>query len=178
MKLDDFAGTTPVFRPETFFDGRLRAWGLFQDRFGTVRRQFTVDIQGSFDGHELVLVEDFLYDDGEIDQRIWRIQRTGEASYAGRADDVVGPAEGEVAGRAMRWRYQLDLPVGERIWRVTFDDWMFLQDDDTLINRATMSKLGVTLGEVLIFFRRMPDGEGSADGEAAAQEAEQRTQQG
>jgi hypothetical protein len=29
-------------------------------------------------------------------------------------------------------------------------------DDDTLINRSSMSKLGVELGQVSLFFRRQP----------------------
>ena len=31
---------------EQFFDGNFRAYGQFQDIFGTVRRQFTVTIKG------------------------------------------------------------------------------------------------------------------------------------
>jgi hypothetical protein len=33
---------------------------------------------------------------------------------------------------------------------VQFDDWMFLVDERVMLNRATMSKFGVTLGEVLL----------------------------
>jgi hypothetical protein len=39
--------------------------------------------------------------------------------------------------------------------QVHFDDWMFLQDERTLIHRATVSKFGFTLGEVIIFFRKV-----------------------
>tara|TARA_R110002096_G_scaffold327801_7_gene521941 strand:+ start:3176 stop:3355 length:180 start_codon:yes stop_codon:yes gene_type:complete len=39
--------------------------------------------------------------------------------------------------------------------RATFDNWMWLQPDGgTLINRAYMSKYGIDIGEILIFFRR------------------------
>jgi hypothetical protein len=37
---------------------------------------------------------------------------------------------------------------------VYFDDWMYLMDDDTLINRSSMSKFGIELGQVTLFFRR------------------------
>jgi hypothetical protein len=154
MKLDDFAGTGPRLVLEDYFLGHTRAWGLFEDRFGNIRRQFVVDIDGTMEGDELVLVEDFVYDDGETDQRIWRIRRTGDDAYEGRAGDVVGVARGRVAGRALNWSYEVDLPIGERTWRVRFDDWMLLQDEEVLLNRATVSKWGITLGEVTIFFRR------------------------
>ena len=39
---------------------------------------------------------------------------------------------------------------------VTFDDWMYLMDEDTLINRSSMLKFGVELGQVTLFFRRQP----------------------
>jgi hypothetical protein len=40
---------------------------------------------------------------------------------------------------------------------VQFDDWMYLIDERVMLNRATMRKFGVTLGEVtLSFTRRSP----------------------
>ena len=36
--------------------------------------------------------------------------------------------------------------------RVSFDDWMYLQDNNILFNKATIKKLGITLGDVYIFF--------------------------
>lgn len=154
MKLDDFAAGTPSLALEDYFQGRTEAWGLFEDRFGRVRRQFKVDVDGSFDGRELTLVEDFVYADGEEDRRIWRITSLGDGRYEGRADDVVGAATGEALGNALHWEYDMQLPIGDSTWQVHFDDWMLLQNDGVLINRATVSKFGITLGEVTLFFRK------------------------
>lgn len=154
MKPQDYAGREPELRLENYFQGRTEAWGLFQDRFGMVRRQFTVDILGLWNGEELLLIEDFLYDDGERDRRIWRIAPVGDHGYQGQAEDVVGIAEGEAHGNALNWRYDLDLKVGDKTWRVHFDDWMFLQPGGVLINRAEVRKLGLTVGEVTIVFRK------------------------
>ena len=48
----------------------------------------------------------------------------------------------------------------QRCWRtalqINFDDWMFLLDDQVMLNRAVMSKFGIRLGEVLLSFRRLP----------------------
>ncbi|MGQ9368656.1 DUF3833 domain-containing protein [Azospirillum sp. ST 5-10] len=150
----DAAGRPADFRPEDYFAGGTRAWGLFEDRFGTVRRQFTVDIRGVWDGRELVLEEDFLYADGGTQRRVWRIVRTGEGRYEGRADDVVGVATGRAAGNALRWRYAMDLAVGRSVWRVRFDDRMFLQPGGVLINRADVRRWGVRIGTVSLFFQR------------------------
>ena len=52
------------------------------------------------------------------------------------------------------WRYVLSLPVDDEVYRVDFDDWMYLIDQQTLANRSFMSKFGVELGQVTLFFRR------------------------
>ncbi len=144
----------PSFILEDYFAGRTRAWGMFVDRFGNVQRQFSVDIRGEFDSEQLVLTEDFTFDDGGHSQRIWRITPLGEGRYVGTADDVVGVARGEVTGNRLRWSYDLDLTIGQRVWRVHLDDIMILQYARVLLNRASMSKYGITLGEVIISFQR------------------------
>ena len=154
MKPEDFAENTPRLAVEEYFLGYTRAWGLFEDRFGTVRRQFTVDIYGRMEDETLVLEEDFLYSDGERDRRVWRITKTGEHAYLGTANDVVGEATGRAFGNALNWRYTIDLAVGDGTWRVDFDDWMFLQPDDVLINRAHVTKWGVEIGQVTLVFTK------------------------
>jgi hypothetical protein len=157
MTIDEFKSSTPRFVLENYFQGKTRAWGLFEDRFGKVRRQFVVDITGVWDGQTLVLDEDFLFDDGEKSFRQWRIKKLGDNQYEGRADDVVGKATGVSAGNALNWQYLLDLKLeGGSTLRVKFDDWMFLQSDGVLLNRAKMSKFGVELGHVIISFGKQP----------------------
>ena len=154
VKPEDYAGTVPRLVLEEYFLGKTRAYGVFQDRSGRLKRQFTVDIDGRMDGGELVLTEDFAFADGERSQRVWRIRRLDEHRYEGRAADVAGTAAGLAYGQALNWRYDLDLKVGDAVYRVRFDDWMFLHEDGVLVNRAEMRKFGIRLGEVTIFFRR------------------------
>ena len=95
MQASDFKDSDPRFVVEEYFAGETRAWGLFEDRFGNLRRQFAVDITGTWDGRELVLDEQFDYSDGERDRRVWTITKLNDHAYEGRADDVVGVARGE-----------------------------------------------------------------------------------
>ena len=67
---------------------------------------------------------------------------------------MVGEAVGEVAGNALRWRYVLSLPVDDKVYDVHLDDWMYLIDENTLANRSFMSKFGVEVGQVTLFFRK------------------------
>lgn len=175
MKPIDFKNSLPRLDLNDYFVGKTQAWGLFQDRFGTVRRQFTVDISGTVDGDELVIDERFRYSDGETDRRVWRIRKTGDHSYEGRAGDVIGMARGEAYGNALNWSYDMDLKVGDRTISVHFNDWMFLQPDGALLNRATVTKFGIEIGEVTVFFMKPPRqaagaSDSSIDGYAPAQQ--------
>ena len=154
MKPTDFSGTTPQLRIEEYFAGHTRAWGIFEDRFGNLRRQFVVDIDGKWDGETLVLDERFLYSDGEKDRRVWTIRKIDAHRYEGQAADVIGVAVGEAYGNALNWRYDMDLKVGEGTLRVHFNDWMFLQESGVLVNRARVSKFGIEIGEVTLFFQK------------------------
>jgi hypothetical protein len=154
MRVEDFEGRQPRFVLEDYFAGDTKAWGIVRDRFGVVRRQFTVDMTGTWDGDTLTLDEHFVYDDGATDRRTWTVRRIDEHTYEGRAADVVGAATGRSFGNALNWRYTLALPIGGRTWHVDFDDWMLLQPDDVLINRADMSKFGIHIGEIVLFFRK------------------------
>ena len=60
----------------------------------------------------------------------------------------------EERGDVFNWRYEIDLPVPDGTLRVTFDDWMWRLDERRVLNRAYMSKLGVPIGEVIIFFEK------------------------
>lgn len=158
--LDDPALSDRQLNLEEFFDGRLVAHGQFQDIFGTVRRQFQVDIRGDWDGERLSLVEDFVYEDGSTEQRVWTLRKTGAETWEGTAPGVIGVATGEERGAAFNWRYTIDLPVpsaeGETSTvRVSFDDWMWLMSDDRVLNRAYTKRFGVDIGEAVIWFERV-----------------------
>ena len=144
----------PVLDLRSYFTGTLDAWGFFQDRSGKVVKRFAVEIVCSWNGDIGTLDERFTYSDGTTDRRVWTITRVNEHTYTGTAADVVGQAAGEADGNALRWRYVLKLPVGDKTYDVNFDDWMYLMDEQVMLNRSVMSKFGVRLGEVVLSFRR------------------------
>ena len=49
----------------------------------------------------------------------------------------------------------MDLKIGERTLRVHFNDWMFLQSSGVMVNRARVSKFGIAIGEVTLFFQKV-----------------------
>ena len=79
---------------EMFFDGDLVAHGQFQDILGTVRRRFEVRVRGDWDGTRLRLVEDFVYEDGATERRIWTLASKETVSeiaprYVNRLSDLL-----------------------------------------------------------------------------------------
>lgn len=157
MKVEEFKKASPELVLEEYFTGKTRAWGLFEDRFGQVQRQFVVDIDGVWDGRILTLTENFVYDDGELEERIWTVTKTGQSTYIGTTDNAVGNASGETAGNVFHWEYDFNLNVGEDTWKVHFDDWMFLQPGGVLLNKATVTRWGIRLGTVFLSFERVPE---------------------
>lgn len=152
--VNHYKDVKPQLDLETFFIGTTDAWGMFQQRDSRVVKRFHVVIEGKKLGDELILDEQFLYDDGSKQQRIWRLRKSADGLWHGRADDVKGEALGELAGNTLKWQYVLLLPVDGTTYEMSMDDWMYLIDEKTMINRASMNKFGVQVGEVTLFFRR------------------------
>ena len=155
----DYADNRPALKLEEFFDGRSYAYGIFEDRFGNLRRQFRVQIDGQTDEERLTLDEQFIYDDGETARRVWRIDnlgpdRLGLFRYQGRAEDIDGVATGQIAGNVLSWSYDIVLSMSGQQLQVRFDDFIYQLDQDIAINRAFVSKWGVEIGSVTLVFLR------------------------
>lgn len=149
-----YADEKPVLELRRYFDGTVDGWGIVQDRSGKVIKRFSVVITCKWAGDTGTLDEEFLYADGTKQRRVWTIRESLNGRYAGTAGDVVGEATGIAAGNALRWTYTLALPVDGKTYHVNFDDWMFLVDDDVMLNRSTMTKFGITFADVTLSFRR------------------------
>jgi hypothetical protein len=151
VQLSDYAYQKPQFDMREFFNGRVVAYGIVQDRSGKVIRRMTVDMQCDWQGDTGTLDEHFTYADGKKERRVWTIKKQNDR-YSGTAADIVGEAVGAAAGNALNWKYVLALPVGDKVYNVHFDDWMWQLNDTVMMNRAVFSKFGFKLGEVLITF--------------------------
>jgi len=143
QQIADYAAEKPVLDLSSYFNGTLDAYGIF-----------TVVMNCSWQGTDGVLDEDFTYSDGTRQKRVWRLKKLADGTYTGRADDVIGEAMGEARGNTFHWTYTMSLPVDGSVYNVEFDDWMYLMTDRIMLNKATMSKYGVRLGEVTLSFTK------------------------
>ena len=152
MKPIDFKDQKPRLIIEKYLSGNVKAWGVLQNRSGKVTRQFKADLNGKWDGSNLILDEKFNWSDGEQQTRQWTIKKLNENNYEGTASDVVGKAKGFSYGPAFKFEYVLLVPVKGKNIKIKFDDWIFLQDDRVAINRATMTKFGFKVAELTVMF--------------------------
>tara|TARA_Y100000817_G_C16622072_1_gene440032 strand:+ start:51 stop:575 length:525 start_codon:yes stop_codon:yes gene_type:complete len=152
MKPTDFKDQKPRLIIEEFLSGNVKAWGILQNRSGKVIRQFSADLNGTWNGKQLILDEKFDWSDGEIQNRQWKINKIDEHNYEGTAGDVVGTAKGFSYGPAFKFEYVLLVPVKGKEIKIKFDDWIFKQDDNVAINKAVMTKFGFKVAELTVMF--------------------------
>ncbi|MBU25390.1 MAG: hypothetical protein CMD99_05110 [Gammaproteobacteria bacterium] len=152
---DRYRSVAPSFDLFEFFNGSVRAWGLVQNKGGEVIQTFEVNIRGTVAGNRMILDETFRYGVGTgPTKRVWRVDRLDNGEYLGIADDVLGEATGSIYGNAFHWSYRMDIPVGNTLYEVGFEDWFWAIDDRRLFNRSYIQKFGFDMAEVTIFMER------------------------
>lgn len=155
IDVNQYISNSPKLDLFEYFIGETKGYGIVQDRKGTLSRHFTVEITGTIQPNgSLQLYEEFDWNDGEQSTRTWIITKNGQHIYSGTAEDVASPADGVAYGNVLNWQYILNLKVDDTTWKIKFDDWMFLVTDQVMINKAKMSKFGLTVGEVTIVFQK------------------------
>jgi hypothetical protein len=154
LKPESFAGAEPRFDPYQFFDGPTRSWGMIESRSGQPKSRFRTEMMGRREGAEMVVTQDFTFEDGHKQQRVWHIHRIDDHHYDATANDGIGVSHGLAYGNTFHWEYTIGRP-GHPLTHLRYKLWMYLQaDGETMINRVRITKLGVTLAETTEHFHR------------------------
>jgi hypothetical protein len=156
VSVEDYAGRTPELAPQEFFEGKLVAHGVIKNRSGLVLRSFTADIDAYWRDGVGTLEEDFVFDDGATDRRVWTLRPDGNGGYVGTAGDVVGDGKLTFAGNSMFLDYVLRVPYREGTIDLRIDDRMYLVHPDVLLNESRMIKFGFEVGSILLVIQRLP----------------------
>lgn len=152
--LENYKNEVPKLDLKSFFNGKILAQGIVEDRSGKVIKRFDVDILASWDKNVGTIDEKFIYSDGKKESRIWKLTEISPNKFQGEAADVEGVALGEVAGNTFLFEYKLNVPVDDSTYRIHFEDWMYLLKEDTLLARTKMTKWGFKVGEVTIIMTK------------------------
>lgn len=159
MKIEDFAGRGPEFRPEEFFSGRLEGWGLLESPTGSVQKRFTVAAEGRSFAEEDGLIryrEVWTFDDGHVDTLNWEIRPQGGNRYVGAEDRSEGEAQGERAGCAFHWKYSRDTPQPDgKSMKLNFDDWFFRVDETGYVAKGVAGRLGLPFAMARVTYRKL-----------------------
>jgi hypothetical protein len=156
VTVEDYQAMVPEFIPSEFFNGRLTAHGVVMSRGGSVTRLFNAEISAYWKNGVGTLEEDFVFDDGEEQRRVWTLTPDGSGGYIGRAGDVVGDGSLRFAGNAVFLDYVLRIPYGDGTLDLRVDDRMYLVSPNVLINESQLSKLGFDVGRILLTIVRHP----------------------
>lgn len=158
IKGSDYVNLQPKFKLEEFFNGKIKAYGIIQDRKGNILSKFDATLVGSWQGNQGRLEEDFLYyDSGKTQHRTWKIEKLDDNNYQGSAGDIEGMALGKAFGNAINWTYAMYVPVKNSSYKLQFDDWMWAMNDHTVMNRSYLKKFGITFAEITIFMQKQDD---------------------
>ena len=162
--ISDYQGRSPAFAPEAFFNGTLTAHGIVKDFSGTAIRHFQADITGCWRDGVGTLDEDFTFDDGEQQTRLWTLTPSGAQTFIGTAGDVVGEGLARWEGNAMFLDYTLRIELEDGPIDVRIDDRMYRVSDNVVINESKMRKFGFGVGEILLTLIRHPEIEADCSG--------------
>jgi hypothetical protein len=147
------APDAPAFTLEGFFTGRTVGKGAFASPIAGVNRPLTVVTTGRWDGKTLTLREDFVFADGEKDVKTWRFRKIGPGVYSGTREDVLGEAVVRQVGNTVQLTYTADVRGKDgSVTRLDFADTIAPLDRRSVLNKATVSKYGVPIGDINITF--------------------------
>jgi len=142
------------FSITNFLEGRTRAWGIFEDRFGNVKLRLNVVMNGSWSGDTFILDEEFQYQDGRRETRQWRVKPTSDGLFTATCEDCIGEAAGFTKDGRVEMRYRFRLKLQKKTLNVSFLDRLIKIDEKRAVNRAAMYKWGIKLGELSLFFEK------------------------
>lgn len=145
----------PALELQQFFRGSAVATGVMHNWRGRQALHFTAELCGQWQGQRGDLYEIFHFSDGRTDKRHWRLQVLADGQVRGQADDVIGDAVGAVHGNAMLWQYQLLIPQADGEIAVTVSDELYLITPTELLNRASLTKFGLEVGQLMLSIRQL-----------------------
>lgn len=146
--IEQYSNRQPAFDAVNFFNGNLTAHGVLKNRSGDVTRTFNATIKASWKDNIGTLDERFVFDDGEVQYRVWTLVPQADGSYIATAGDVKGEGKANISGNAMHLTYVLGIKYKGSDLDLAVDDWMFRISDDVVINESVLSKWGIKVGSI------------------------------
>ncbi len=153
-KINQYEHNYPKLSLQEFLNGKITGYGIIEDFRSNVTKRFQFSGTALWTGDSGRFDEKITYSDGKVESRVWQIKKLSESSYEAYNPDLIGIAKIKVSGNAMNWQYTMKIKVDDSIYKINFDDWMYLMPDGQLINRNYFKKFGITVGELTLFMQK------------------------
>lgn len=148
LRPEAFANTAPAFDPVTFWTGHTSSWGVIENLAGAPTEIITTRTDGTPEGEGGLHMIQHVSSGGKDSVREWHVRRLGNGRFEARANDMAGSATGSASGRTLHWAWVLEAKPGNGLYNVVMEQWMYLADNGTLLNRTIVTKLGIRLAEI------------------------------
>ena len=157
VSVEEYESRGPVFSAESFFSGSLTAHGVVKNYRGYASRSFVAEITACWQAGVGTLDEQFIFDDGENQTRVWRLTKSADGSYSATAGDVRGEGRANTSGNSMFLDYVLTIELEDGSIDLAVDDRMYLVSENVLINESSLTKFGLPVGGILLTIIRHPE---------------------
>jgi len=122
VTVQDYAQNQPTLQMTEFFQGSLTAHGVVKNFRGRVIRHFNADITAYWRDGTGYLEEDFVFDNGDLERRVWTLEPSDTGGYTGTAGDVIGTGDVTVSGNSAFLDYVLRIPFNDGTIDIRVDD--------------------------------------------------------
>ncbi len=135
------------------FNGPIECEGIIYGPTGRVTSRFVANFDAKWDGNVGIVTERFKYDSGNVQDREWRFTIGNDGKIKAEAGDLVGEGSGQQQGSAVNLNYNIKLTedAGGHVLRV--NDWMYLMENGTIMNRSQFRKFGIKVAELVATMR-------------------------
>ncbi|WP_298429537.1 DUF3833 family protein [uncultured Jannaschia sp.] len=154
---DDYVHLLPELDIRRHLNGTMRCQGMIFGPTGRVSSRFVAIMRMTWDGPVGSMIETFVYDDGTTQERVWLITVYEDGRVETEANDVPGGGQGRQSGNALGLRYRIQLPEEMGGHLLSAVDWLYLQEDGTILNRSQFRKFGIKAAELFAVITPMED---------------------
>ncbi len=143
LPTERFAGQEPVMRPEAFFAGTTRSFGVLEAQSGAPSKVFHVEGQGVAQADGAFRLDQTVSFDGQAPQRrTWLMRPSSPNGYRASLTDASGEVVGEAYGPVFHLRYPY-----KSVARM--EQWLYLQSDGrTVLNEGVVTVAGVVVARL------------------------------
>jgi len=150
----DYAGAGgPAFDLKEHINGPILCEGVIYGPTGRVASRFVADFNATWDGETGKMTEHFRYSSGRTQDREWTLQLAPSGKVRASAPDLVGTGSGAICGPTMQLTYSIRLPQDAGGHVLDVQDWMYLTENGTIINRSQFRKFGIKVAELVATMR-------------------------